>query len=201
MELTKEQMEQLQKDLDAAKAKIAELEKAKGDDAGNVDAAKARKKIEALEKDLKEKAEKLEAYEKEKSESEKAKLSEVERLKAEKAEAEAKAQAAADTLAKTLRENAFGYAALQAGCSNVSDAIKLADLSEFNAEDPESAKAFIEGFKKTKPYLFSQVKQAQVGTTGKEAQPGDEKKGQELEQKLKEAKDKGDPLAALKALS
>ena len=45
------------------------------------------------------------------------------------------------------------------------------------------------------------MKQAQVGTTGKEAQPGDEKKGQELEQKLKEAKDKGDPLAALKALS
>ena len=196
-------MEQVAKENEDLKAKIAELEKAGGGDGGNADAAKARKLLDDLKKDKKALEEKLNAYEAEKAEAEKAKMSEVERLKAEKAEAEAKAKAADEALARSMKENAFGFAAMQAGCSNVADAIKLADLGSFKADDPDAAKSFVEEFKKAKPYLFSAKDggNAQLGTKGADPRPGEDKADQAKIQKLEEAKKSGDPLAALKALT
>ena len=140
-------MEQVAKENEDLKAKIAELEKAKEGDGGNADAAKARKIMDDLKAKNDALWKQIEAFEKEKAETEKAKLSEVDRLKAEKVEAEAKAKGAEETLAKALRENAFGYAAMAAGCTSVADAIKLADLSAFKPDDAEASKAFVEEFK------------------------------------------------------
>lgn len=202
MELTKEQIDQMVKDNEALKAKVADFEKAKDGDGGNADAVKARKKIEDLEKANKTLSDQMAAHQKELDEKKKAEMSEAERLKVERAEFEAKAKAAEDKLSAVAKESAFKIAALQSGCSNVDDAVKLADLGAYDPANPEASKAFVETFKKDKAYLFTAGKTAQVGVQTGDPKVGDGGKTQEQqdkERKIGEAAKNNDSLAALKA--
>lgn len=198
MDLTKEQIEALQKENEALKAKVTELDEA----GGNANAARARRTLDDLKAKNEELTNKLAVYDKEKLEAEKAKLTEAERLKREAEEASSRAKKAEDALSLKEKEHAFKVAALKAGVTNVDDAAKLADLSGFDPSKPDDVTSFMDGFKKDKPYLFTAGKgPAQVGTSGGAPGPENGSQGHQKEQKIEEAKKTGDSLKVLTELS
>jgi len=172
-----------------------------GGKGGDPEAARTRIRLKELEKTIEDLKGKNSAYEKEKAEAEKAKLSEIDRLKLEKEGAETRTKELESKLGSVQKESSFKIAALQAGCVDPEAAVKLADLSAFKESDPEAIKASIEDFKKARPYLFGANKMANIGTGGGEPNPNVTKAEDEKKRKLEEAAKNKDPMAALKAVT
>lgn len=110
-------------------------------------------------KQLKEAQAKITSFESAASESERAKLGEVDRYKAEAADWKAKFESATTRSESLLKSSAFRFAAHQAGVVNVEDALKLADLSEVvvDGDQVHGVDAALKSLLKGRQYLLGRT--------------------------------------------
>lgn len=116
---------------------------------------------------------KAEQHERRLREIERAKMSETERLTAEKAESDARATAAEERAQRILKQARFETAAAQAGCVDPEAAFALLGGDALVVGEDgkvQGIKQAIEGLQKSKPYLFRD--QPQPKRTGGGNPPG-----------------------------
>ena len=123
--------------------------------------------LRILRKQLKERDQKLTAFEQAQAEKARAELTEVERHKQEAAQARAELESTRAEIASEKKANAFKLAAMQAGAKKPDLVLKLADLAtlEFEGGKVIGVEALIKGLQKEAPELFSSG-QAAAGSGG-----------------------------------
>lgn len=124
--------------------------------------------LRILRKQLKERDQKLTAFEQAQAEKARAELTEVERHKQEAAQARAELENTRAEIASEKKANAFKLAAMQAGAKKPDLVLKLADLStlEFEGGRVIGVDALIKGLQKEAPELFSSGSTTATGTGG-----------------------------------
>lgn len=124
--------------------------------------------LRILRKQLKERDQKLTAFEQAQAEKARAELTEVERHKQEAAQARAELENTRAEIASEKKANAFKLAAMQAGAKKPDLVLKLADLAtlEFEGGKVIGVEALIKGLQKEAPELFSSGQVAAAGSGG-----------------------------------
>ena len=98
----------------------------------------------------------------------KAQMSEAERIKVERDEARAEAQAARDQMHQTLLQTRFEAEAMKSGCIDPEAAFSLADRGLLQMQDgkPVGIGKALKALAESKPYLFQQQQQPQRRASG-----------------------------------
>lgn len=109
-----------------------------------------------------------EKHEKRARELERAQMSEAERIKAERDEARAEAQAAREQLSQTLMQTRFEAEANKLGCLDPEAAFALADRSLLQMQDgkPVGIGKALKALAEAKPYLFQRQPQPRRSSGG-----------------------------------
>jgi hypothetical protein len=124
--------------------------------------------LRILRKQLKERDQKLTAFEQAQAEKARAELTEVERHKQEAAQARAELESTRAEIASEKKANAFKLAAIQAGAKRPDLVLKLADLSTLELDGGKviGVEALIKGLQKEAPELFSSGQVVAAGSGG-----------------------------------
>ena len=124
--------------------------------------------LRILRKQLKERDQKLTAFEQAQAEKARAELTEVERHKQEAAQARAELESTRAEIDSEKNANALKLAAMQAGAKQPDLVLQLADLStlEFEGGRVIGVDALIKGLQKEAPELFSSGQVAASGSGG-----------------------------------